>query len=458
MIYSRLIAKFKKKEVFSIKSMAFVAFMSVTLFLIVYTRSLFIAQGWIQQNTLLETVIANITPTSFDIVWTDKTTETERWVEWGTKLYVYPNKAYPQKKGDAYIVSITNLQPQKEYYFRVRAGTFTLTKGKDSYFKVVTPKQSKQRPVSPAYGKVIMASGKPPVGSVLIYEIENKYPLMTEVKSSGEWLIPLTGIVSKFTNELSVVRDEEPVQIRIIGQQGVIARGRVVHTRPVVGILQANLFTRLDEKAGNNTGVLGEFTNRSEEDILQPQIIYPKERALVPGNTPLIRGVGVPDKEVSVLIQGPKLQYAYRSVINSKGEWIVQYPLALEQGTYTITASTVDKSNLPFSVRRTFTIIKSGEQVLGEATGSPTLAPTSTVPTPTFAPSQPSPTRTAVPTVGLTVSPTPVLPTYAMPTLIPTKPSTVMPTAIPNLGGGASLFGVVAVVFILVGSIFVLAF
>lgn len=448
MIYSRLTAKFKKKEVFSLKTMAFVAFVSVTVFIIVFAQSVFKKQGWIQKDVIKSAITANISPTGFEFAWTDSISEGDRWIEWGDRVGVYTNKIYPIKKGDVYIVSFTGLEPQKEYFFRVRAGNYTLTHGKEVFFKVTTPKKEKQRPVSPAYGKIIATSGTSLSEVVLIYEIENKHPLMTVVKSSGEWLIPLSEVVSKKTNLLETVRDEEPIQIRILGQKESIARGRVVHTRPAVRLLQVNLFTRLDEEGGSSGGVLGEYTSSESSTQLQPQIIYPKERALVPGNTPLIRGVGVPGKEVSVLIKGPKLQYAYRAEINSKGEWIVQYPLALEQGTYTITATTVDKSNFPLSLNRIFTIIKSGEQVLGDATGSPTLAPTGNPIQPTSIPLSP----TLQPTI------TPILPTYSMPTLIPTSPSTVLPTAIPNLGGGSNMFGVMSVVLILIGSIFVLAF
>lgn len=458
MIYSRLTAKFKKKEVFSIKGMAFFAFLSVTLFLMVYTRSLYMQQGWIQQEALRETVVANVTSTSFDVVWMDNSTENERWVEWGDKVNVYPNRLTPQKRGEIYIVTFTNLTPEKEYFFRIRAGVYTLIRGKETYFKVKTPKKSVERPVSPAYGKVITAAGKPLSGSVLFYEIENRFPLMTIIKPSGEWLVALTGVVSKKTNEASAVRDEEQVQLRIMGQDGVLARGRVTHTRPVVPMLQSSLFTRLDGENTTAMGVLGESTVRSDTPITRPQIIYPKERGLVPGNTPLIRGVGIPGKEVSVLIKGPKLQYAYRAEISEKGDWIVQYPLALEVGTYTITATTVDASNFPLSLNRTFTIIKSGEQVLGDATGSPTLAPTTTQPSPTLIALQPSPTGAPTPTISRSISPSPILPTYAMPTLIPTAQSAVLPTAIPNLGGGANMFGIAAVFLILVGGIFVLAF
>jgi hypothetical protein len=126
---------------------------------------------------------------------------------------------------------------------------------------------------------------------------------------------------------------------------------------------------------------------------------------------------------------------------------MVQSPVALPFGRYTILVTIQNSAGATTVVRRVFSIIKGGEQVLGDATGSPTLIPTVVVPT------YSSPTSVPITTILPTTVPTEM----AYPTtLVPTR---FVPTAPPPVSGGgisSYLFG--SLLFIVIGAGLVLAF
>ena len=90
-------------------------------------------------------------------------------------------------------------------------------------------------------------------------------------------------------------------------------------------------------------------------------------------------------------------------------------------GTYIASVTSKDERGGKITVQRNFTIAKSGEQVLGVATGEPTLVPTVVV-TPTL-----SPTTTLTSTPQVTPSSSPSLSTTPTPTTVMTYP-TVQPS------------------------------
>jgi hypothetical protein len=404
--------------------------------------------GWQKTDGINKLYVVNRSSHGFEVVWsTNSPPKEDQWVEVGTEKGAYFNTmSRMETVGGVYHATITGLKADTNYFFRIRKGIKTYILPSLVSDAIHTPKDVKEKPVSPAYGKVVLPSKRPYTNGLLIYEIDGFYPLAVFTKETGEWLLPLTGLIEKKNNTITSISDTAHVSIRLFSYPEGVTRTIVGQTRPLKQSMIAGVSIQLAQETQGNGLVLGTTTQTSLPKLNeQSSIIYPKENALIPGNTPLIRGTAPAGKLITVLIQASTKQYSYRTKSDEKGDWLVQYPLVLEPGRYTIIATIENSARAPTLVRRGFSIIKSGEQVLGVATGTPTLIPTSPL-VPTISPTS-IPTSMPI-TVPTTIQyPTTVLPTRFIPTATP-----------PVTGGGISgyLFG--ALFCIVVGAGLVLAF
>lgn len=436
MIYSRL---YKQENKRLLLILACVGVLVFGLWLFMFIKNLGLKNGWEKARGIENLQVFNITPHGFDIVWTTKEeVKEEQWVEWKNTKGNEEGKSPVEKIGDIYRSSLLELSPGNTYAYKVRVGTKTYVLNNLITPLVILPAESKELPISPAYGKVLLPSGRPYSNGLLTYEIDGFFPIATFTKGTGEWLLPLTGLIDKKTLKITPISDAFPVTIRLFSYPKGSIHTTVGQTRPLRQAITAGATLRV-AMAPNNEVVLGANTSVGAGAVpIQPSIVYPKERALIPGSKPLMRGTAIPGKDVLAYIQGPTKQYSYRTVADAKGEWLIQYPLPLEAGGYLFSVSTVDKNGFALTLRRSFSIIKSGEQVLGTATGSPTLIPTSV---PTYSP-----------TTAPTIQPTSGVYPTAVPTLF-------VPTATPPItGGGMTGFAYAAIFCIVVGAGLVLAF
>lgn len=449
MSYSNLYLRKNQRTLYILGILSLVSLVMGGLF---FLRQFGQKNGW-QKVAGIETLyVINRSPHGFEVVWsTNNPVKESQWVEVGTTKKDYPIISKLENVTTPYHAIITGLEPDTQYYFRVRIGEKTYILPSINYDEVRTPKEVKEKPISPAYGKVILPSTKPYMNGLLIYEIDGFYPLGIFTKQTGEWLLPLTGLIEKKSNTITTVSDATPVLIKLFSYPNGTIRTFIRETHPLKQAIIAGTSVHLAQTTQRKgESILGVATQNSilEESNIS-SIIYPKENALIPGNTPLIRGTAPAGKDALVLIQGSNKQYSYRTKANEKGEWLVQNPILLEPGRYTIVFTIKNGTGVSTIVKRTFTIIKSGEQVLGVATGSPTLVPTAPI-VPTYASPTVIPTTISLPTS------TPIISQYPSPTVIPTQlQSTAAP---PVTGGGVTnyLFG--ALLFIVVGAGLVLAF
>lgn len=438
-----------KKGQKSLFVLGVVSLLSVVMGGMIFSQQVGRHNGWKKTKGIERLSVVNVSSHGFEVVWSTKEpVKDDQWIEWGTQKDVFTAKKSAEYMNGVYFAKVTGLTADTLYTFRLRKGIYTYELSNLLSTSIRTPKEIKENPISPAYGKAILASGKPYANGLLLYEIDGYYPLAVFTKETGEWLLPLTGLIEKKTNTIRSISDTISVSLKLFSYPDGIVRTTVFQTRPLRQAITAGISLRLAQ-APQEGAVLGENVRGKTSELKgQPRIIYPKENGIIPGNTPLIRGVTIALKDVIVLIQGPTKQYSYRAKADEKGDWLVKYPLALEAGRYTIAATTVDGSGFPLTVRRTFSIIKSGEQVLGSATGSPTLVPTAPI-VPTYANPTIAPTLASVPTLVPTIAvyPTTVIPTRFVPTATP-----------PVTGGGITGFFFAALFCIVVGTGLVLAF
>jgi len=141
-------------------------------------------------------------------------------------------------------------------------------------------------------------------------------------------------------------------------------------------------FTTLKEN------VLGEKTTKSVKlDLVD--FIYPTSNAIISASSPLIKGVALPNSNVLIYIKGVNVNRNYSIKADDKGLWNLSSITKLSPGKYTLILSSVDKLGKGIEKLRSFTIAKSGEQVLGESTPSAVTEPTQI---PTQVVESPSPT------------------------------------------------------------------
>jgi hypothetical protein len=335
------------------------------------------------QKMIKRVEITNLTPVQVTIFWQTDAKESG-WVIFGeteAKMdsIVYDERDLPTKQ-DRFInhfVTLRNLKENTRYFFQIISDN-KLVKNTDgnASFVFVTPKvQSATANLTPIYGKVTKPNGEPEDNAVALVKVGNAHLLSALTKTTGEWLIPLNNTYDKDSLVIKVPKADEEVNVEIINEdkQISIIRAQISRITPLPQtVVIGNNYTFMNE---NN--VLSAYDKNISVNR-ELDIIYPKENAIIPGRSPLIKGVSAPRSEVLVVVEAVKT-ISSRVTTDKDGIWQLLLPESLVAGEYRITATTTVNGR-KVTKERKFTIAKSGEQVLGEAT--PEAIPTELEPTP----------------------------------------------------------------------------
>ena len=145
--------------------------------------------------------------------------------------------------------------------------------------------------------------------------------------------------------------------------------------------------------------VLGKSTSKPVKlDLID--FIYPTENAIITASIPLIKGVAIPNSNLTLNLKGVNINRNFKITSDNKGKWTFTDLAKLNPGKYTLQLSGFNKEGIKINKSRSFTIAKGGEQVLGESTPSAiTITPEAT---PTLEP-------TLIPTI-VTATPQPTIP------------------------------------------------
>jgi len=444
MSYTSLYFKKSKKPLFVLGALSILSLFLGSYF---FVGQIGRKNGWQTTSGIQRVYIVNRSPHGFEVIWSNNKNEKEdQWVEVTKEKENQYTSGTFDTFGGVNRAIIGGLEANTRYRFRIRVGSKTYILPHLLSDIIQTPKEEKENPTSPAYGKAILPSTKPYANGLLIYEIDGYYPLAVFTKETGEWLLPLTGLVEKKSNSIVSIADRNLVSIKLFSYPEGIIRTSVGQTRPLRKVMIAGTSSLPDQiTQTKGESILGvNSQNNSITAVSTSSITYPKENAIIPGNAPLIRGRASIGGDVLILIKSSTKQYSYRTKADEKGDWLVRYPLVLDPGRYSILATMKNDRGTSTITQRSFNIIKSGEQVMGIATGTPTLVPTVSL----LISSNP----TVIPTESL------ILPTdqVSQPTLLPTR---LVPTASPPVTGGGMngfLFG--ALFCIVIGAGLVLAF
>lgn len=391
------------------------------IILMVYVLSSFFSDNprrlQARPKTVSDIEVANLAHNQATIIWKTNLAETG-WVIYGDKENKLTDTAFDDRdlekvKGRyrLHYVNLKNLRANTRYFFKIISGNKLVSKDKSHSFSFVTTHPLVINKLNPAYGKVIYPKGTPVVNALVKLYFINSVTLATLTKNSGEWLIPLGFIVNKKTRNQIIPNETSEVKIEIIDETGektvVSADIKNISPLPRTLVLGEN-YNFLETK-----DILGGMSSRNKEKG-EVYILYPKEKAVIPGGKPLIKGIALPGAELIVEIES-KTRFIYKVKADKKGVWRVVPLKELTPGRHKITVITQGRNGEEIRKTRFFTVAKSGETVLGEATGEPT-------PTEIFPSFTPTPSLVEIsPTVVLTATPT-TIPTGVNITPSPTEP------------------------------------
>jgi hypothetical protein len=317
-------------------------------------------------------------------------------------------------------VILKNLQSNKKYFFEIVTSKGLIKKGDNLPFVFITKAQLPQSTtLRPATGTIQDKTGIPLDNAIVLLKIEGTELLSDRTKEKGEWLIPLYYLTKINSNEFVQPTEDTLVILEIINETGnnSLVKAKLKQLTPLTQTIiigkNYDFIQKKEEK------VLSE-TSMAQPPLNNIDIIFPKENAAIPGRRPSFRGTAFPNKKIKIIIESKSSQI-YEKYSDQDGIWKFTPFYDLEPGKHKLTIITEDESGKEVKVTRNFTILKSGEGVLGEATPSATLTPT-------------------VPVITLTVTPIPteiVSPTESPPTSgISFVPLTIFGSALFVLGVG----------------------
>lgn len=340
-----------------------------------------------------------------------------------------------------------NIKPDTEYYYRIVSDNEVIQQSNGEPFSARSlSSASYSSSLSPIYGKVVRGNGEPARDSIAFVIIGNASPILSLTGQTGEWLVPLQYVVEKNSTNMIPVTEDTVITIQLFDDTlRSMVRSTIERSRPIPQPVTL----------GNNYSFIVGTDVLSATDQIQNQpaqrqntidVRYPQHNAVIPGVAPIIKGYGIPGASVEVSISS-KPPFAGRVVVDEKGDWIVPVQTGFAPGAYRLLMKTQDQRGRPVQLVRDFTLIKSGERVLGEsataATPSATLVPTrATTQTPTRVPSNvPTNTPTQLsPTINIlsitpavSLSPSPLISISQAPLISPTLAPTAPPPPVSGI-------------------------
>ncbi len=325
---------------------------------------------------------------------------------WRTQEEIIPSVSYSKNKSNGYIkimdvrdsqdlqsprrnhlITIDNATPSTSYFIKID-GVRTASSTGPFIVEVKTASNQGESSSHPIYGKLIDATEKPLDNAIVLTKFEGAFPIMTLSKNDGTFLASSCCVTDAKTFQNKPITDSDQVTVEVIDEEGnqLIVHDLVSNTTPFgapLALLNGSrtIDNRVKDIKNEPTGplspILGATSNMSDEVFT---IIYPTRGSIVPLGSPLLKGTGIAGSTVRLSLD--KTKFATSTTVDERGVWQGLFPQKLRAGAYELVATSTDDNGKPITLRRTFIIAKSGEQVLGSATGSATITPTQN-PTPT---------------------------------------------------------------------------
>lgn len=358
--------------------------------------------------------IANIRDNTATIFWRTEQ-PTSSYVVYGADTKALVTTAFDERdKADEptprhnHLITLKELQPNTQYFYQIVNDEEKMGQTVDTPFTFqTTRKVTSSLDIPPLYGEAAHSNREVVNEAVVIIKMSNIFPLITLTKADGSFLVSPCCIFNSTTLEPFYPSAEQDVVIEVVAENG--QTSKVTTTLGAASPLNELVIIDRKEKKiaekkatvqtlGAQSAVLLEAEQVSHYDNID--IIFPKDKASIPGSRPLLKGLGEPGKRVSGRLEPDGKLFAVQ--VNDDRVWDFAVPFDLLPGEHSLSIETEDIAGKKLALNRVFTILKSGQAVLGEATPSGTLSPTIA---PTVGPTiTSSPTPTIIP---LTTTPPP---------------------------------------------------
>jgi hypothetical protein len=271
--------------------------------------------------------------------------------------------------------------------------------------------------LGPAYGTVMAMDDTPAAGALVYLTLDGAQELSAITKPSGLWLIPLNQIRTQDLTNLLPTVERMTMQLTVLyGDQQASAVTDTLNDAPVPQMSIGKTYDFRHQQAKTttntalalqttpqqtdalpvNTAILGESTAKT----YTVSLTTPVAGAALTTTLPLVSGTGVPGAFVGISI-GITKPISGSVKIPANGVWTFTPPKTIAPGKQSVTITTIDAGGKTVAFTHAFEIFKSGTQVLGDATPSATLAPTTTIAT------TPTPLATNTPASTLSGEPPP---------------------------------------------------
>ncbi len=279
-------------------------------------------------------------------------------------------------------ISVRSLKPNTQYRFRIVSGGKTFLNNGTPYETRTAPAITGMGTnLEPAYGQVTAPSGSPAEGAIVYLTPENGQTLSAIVNTSGSWIIPLH--LTRTEDGTNYLNPSERINESIIirspdGEASALTDSMNDNPVPAMTIGKTYDFRKIQATENQNhalanapPAVLGSTSNAKA--IIA--ITKPAQGSAIPSNLPLIQGTGVPGNSVLIIL-GLQNPISTTVSVGADGIWRYTPQKPMAEGKQSITITTTDQNNQAKALTHIFEILKSGTQVLGDATPSATLEPT----------------------------------------------------------------------------------
>ncbi|QLG69836.1 MAG: hypothetical protein CH104c_0605 [Candidatus Woesebacteria bacterium] len=366
------------------------------------------------QNIPKDVKISNITDSSFTITWLTQD-KADGFVVWGkSKSLGQTTNEETKAKGYTHSATITNLEPETTYYFKINSGGDLYDNDGSPWETKTAPKLSSSE--TPAIqnisGFIVNALGAPATSALVFVKAGGSNLLSTYTSENGNWIIPLNKIRTSDLNNSYKINGQDLLEINVqAGPEG-IASAQIYAEKatatPLITLGQTydfrNLTTNQNDSLPKSEIQGPQETNKQPKfDISGYSTSSPsstvsiesiKEGETINTTSPEFFGKGPASKQITITVESENPQTG-TVLVGTNGIWRWSPPSGLTPGTHKITLTYRDDNGVLRSIVRTFVVqaAEAGEPAF-EATPSASLTPT---PTSIVATATPSAQKTASP-------------------------------------------------------------
>lgn len=351
-----------------------------------------------------EVKVTNISDTTFTVSWITTQPSAgalrlggnlERTMYYDDRISVSSSQSPPTQQHATHMVTVRSLKPETAYQFSIFSNGKPYQNGKEPYdVRTAPPLFGLGTIIEPAYGQIANPSGEPAEGAIVYLTLSGGHMLSTLTKQGGMWVVPLNR--ARTADLTSFITGNERIDETLLvrgsnGEAQAITDTFNDNPVPAITIGKTYDFRKIQAEDGNKQplaqappSVLGTATQTAASTVA---ITKPVDGAAIPSNLPLIQGTGVAGSQVLIIV-GITNPVSDTFLVGTDGLWRYTPPKPLSEGKQSVTITTTDAKGKPVALTHMFEVLKSGTQVLGEATPSGTITPE-----PTLA-GEPAPTAT----------------------------------------------------------------